>query len=73
MQEEESEITANQFGFNNNTSPINQSITLSPTMDADEFRAFGKEAVDFVAEYLENVRERWVSNDSLKLQLKLIS
>lgn len=27
-------------------------------MDADEFRAFGKEAVDFVAEYLENIRER---------------
>lgn len=29
-------------------------------MDADEFRAFGKEAVDFVADYLENIRERCV-------------
>lgn len=27
-------------------------------MNADEFRAFGKEAVDFVADYLENIRER---------------
>lgn len=30
-------------------------------MDADEFRAFGRAAVDFVADYLENIRERCVS------------
>lgn len=27
-------------------------------MDAEEFRAFCKEAVDFVADYLENIRDR---------------
>lgn len=29
-------------------------------MDAQEFREFGYAAVDFVADYLENVRERLV-------------
>lgn len=30
------------------------------SMDANEFRAFGRAAVDFVADYLENIEERWV-------------
>lgn len=30
-------------------------------MDAQEFREFGRAAVDFIADYLENIRERWVS------------
>lgn len=29
-------------------------------MDADEFRKFGYAAIDFVADYLENIRERFV-------------
>lgn len=29
-------------------------------MDAEEFRKFGYAAVDFVADYLENIRERFV-------------
>lgn len=30
-------------------------------MDAEEFRKFGYAAVDFVADYLENIRERYVN------------
>lgn len=29
-------------------------------MDAQDFREFGRAAVDFVADYLENVQDRWV-------------
>lgn len=29
-------------------------------MDAEEFRKFGYAAIDFVADYLENIRERLV-------------
>lgn len=29
-------------------------------MDAEEFRKFGYAAVDFVADYLENIRDRFV-------------
>lgn len=29
-------------------------------MDAKEFREFGRAAVDFVADYLENIRDRFV-------------
>lgn len=32
----------------------------APQMDAQEFREFGYAAIDFVAEYLESLRERWV-------------
>lgn len=35
-----------------------QSINIE--MDADEFRKFGYAAIDFVADYLENIRERFV-------------
>lgn len=28
-------------------------------MDAQEFREFGRAAIDFVADYLENIRDRW--------------
>lgn len=27
-------------------------------MDADEFRKYGKQAIDFIADYIENIRER---------------
>lgn len=27
-------------------------------MDADEFRKYGKQAIDFIADYMENIRER---------------
>lgn len=30
-------------------------------MDADEFREFGKNAVDYIADYLENIRNRSAS------------
>lgn len=29
-------------------------------MDVNEFREFGRAAIDFVADYLENIRERCV-------------
>jgi hypothetical protein len=29
-------------------------------MDQSEFREFGKAAIDFVADYLENIRERYI-------------
>lgn len=29
-----------------------------PEMDAEEFRRFGKQMVDYVADYLENIRDR---------------
>lgn len=29
-------------------------------MNAEEFRKFGHAAIDFVADYLENIRERFV-------------
>lgn len=31
-------------------------------MDAEEFRKFGYAAIDFVADYLENIRERYELN-----------
>jgi hypothetical protein len=34
---------------------------LYSTMDQSEFREFGKAAIDFVADYLENIRERYIS------------
>jgi hypothetical protein len=30
------------------------------TMDVAEFRKFARAAVDYVADYLENIRDRWV-------------
>lgn len=38
-------------------------------MDAEEFRKFGYAAVDFVADYLENIRERFVG---FQIQNKLV-
>lgn len=35
-------------------------------MDAEEFRKFGYAAIDFVADYLENIRERCVFVDKFK-------
>ena len=32
-------------------------------MDADEFRVKGKEMVDYIADYLENIKERRVTPD----------
>lgn len=37
-------------------------------MDAQEFREFGYAAIDFVAEYLESVRERWVKKPCSKCE-----
>lgn len=31
---------------------------LYSKMNAEEFRSFGKAAIDFVADYLENIRDR---------------
>lgn len=31
-------------------------------MEAPEFRDFAKEMVDYIANYLENIRDRWVAN-----------
>lgn len=28
-------------------------------MDVNDFREFGKEAIDFIADYLENIRDRY--------------
>lgn len=29
-------------------------------MDSDRFREFGKAAIDYIADYLDNIRERYV-------------
>lgn len=36
----------------------NKKKKLPPEMDAEEFRRFGKQMVDYVADYLENIRDR---------------
>lgn len=36
-------------------------------MDADEFRKFGYAAIDFVADYLENIRERFVQMEIFEI------
>lgn len=33
--------------------------SVSYNMDVNEFREFARSAVDFVADYLENIRDRW--------------
>lgn len=38
-------------------------------MEAPEFKDFAKEMVDYIANYLENIRDRWV--DSVKLSVML--
>lgn len=38
------------------------------TMDAEEFRKFGYAAVDFVADYLENIRDRFVFYQQVSLR-----
>lgn len=38
-------------------------------MEAPEFRDFAKEMVDYIANYLENIRDRYVTN-SLKIIAK---
>lgn len=42
-------------------------------MDATEFRKFGRAAVDFVADYLENVRERYVCYEFLNAAVTLFA
>lgn len=33
-------------------------------MNADEFREFGRATIDFIADYLENIRDRYVNSKS---------
>ena len=41
-------------------------------MDATEFRKFGKAAVDYLADYLENLRDRSVPLQSLRSSTRLM-
>lgn len=41
-------------------------------MDANEFREFGRASIDFIADYLENIRDRYVREKKLKLWIKFI-
>lgn len=36
-------------------------LHLQIDMEAPEFKDFAKSMVDYIADYLENVRDRWVS------------
>lgn len=44
-------------------------------MDVNEFREFGRAAIDFVADYLENIRDRCANNKSIvkKFKVKLFT
>jgi len=39
---------------------VDRVLASNSTMDAEEFRKRGKEMIDFVADYLENIRDRRV-------------
>lgn len=41
-------------------------VVFDINMDAEEFRKFGYAAIDFVADYLENIRERLVYFEPIK-------
>lgn len=41
-------------------------------MDANSFREFGRAAIDFCADYLENIGDRFVKNWRLLLDLWII-
>lgn len=45
------------------------STQIQIEMEAPEFRDFAKEMVDYIANYLENIRDRYVTN-SLKIIAK---
>lgn len=36
-------------------------------MDVNEFREFGRAAIDFVADYLENIRDRCENNNQCEI------
>lgn len=36
-------------------------------MDVQEFREFGRAAIDFVADYLENIRDRFVVFENIRI------
>lgn len=47
-------------------------VVFDINMDAEEFRKFGYAAIDFVADYLENIRERLVYIEPKKVYATVV-